>query len=217
MIAVEQLSLRQGSFALDDISFTVPTNRYAVLMGRTASGKTTILESICGLRPLRRGRILLCDRDVTGEKPGARNLGYVPQDGALFTSMSVRDNIRFALDVRRWPAAAAADRVAELADLLGITTLLDQGTHRLSGGEAQRVALGRALAARPPVLLLDEPLSALDDDTRAGMCALLESVRARTGVTVLHVTHNAQDAERLADLALRMEDGRVMVCEQPRG
>lgn len=210
MIAVEQLIIRQGAFALENVSFTVPKGRYAVLMGRTACGKTTILEGICGLRRIHGGRILLCDRDVTALKPAARNLGYVPQDGALFTSMSVRDNLRFSLKVRGWSDAAAADRVAELAEQLGITPLLDHDTGRLSGGEAQRVALGRALAARPPILLLDEPLSALDDATRAGMCALLESIHARTGVTVLHVTHNADDADRLAELTLRMEDGWVV-------
>lgn len=209
MIAVEHLSLRQGAFALADVSFAVPTGSYAVLMGRTGSGKTTVLEAVCGLRTIRQGCIWLGERDVTHEKPGARNLGYVPQDGALFTSMRVRDNLGFALAVRRWEKVAIAGRVAELAELLGITHLLDRGTKGLSGGEAQRIALGRALAARPPVLLLDEPLSALDDATRAEMYDLLESVRERTGVTVLHVTHNAADADRLADIVFQLRDGKI--------
>ncbi len=209
MIAVEQLGVRQGAFALDGVSFTVPTGRYAVLMGKTGSGKTTIIETICGLRRMNAGRITLSGRDVTREKPGARNLGYVPQDGALFTSMSVRDNLGFALMLRRWPREAIEARVAELAEMLGIAPLLDRGTAGLSGGEAQRVALGRALAAHPPVLLLDEPLSALDEETREGMYKLLDSVRERTGVTVLHVTHNAADAHRLADLVLHLSGGAV--------
>ncbi len=212
MIAVEQLNLRQGVFALDNLSFTVPAGRYAVLMGKTGCGKTTILETICGLRHISGGRIVLSGHDMTGAKPGARNLGYVPQDGALFASMSVRDNLGFALALRRWDAAAMAERVTELAELLGIAHLLDHGTGQLSGGEAQRVALGRALAARPPILLLDEPLCELDDDTRGEMHELLNSVRTLTGVTVLHVTHNAADADRLADMILRMENGKVTAC-----
>lgn len=209
MITVEQLSLRQGAFRLDDVSFVVPAGRYAVLMGRTGTGKTTVLEAIAGLRRIRSGRVLLADRDVTQEKPGARNIGYVPQDGALFTSMTVRDNLGFALAIRRWPREKIDARVRELADLLGISHLLDRHTAGLSGGEAQRVALGRALAAHPPVLLLDEPLSALDEDTRNEMYALLQSVRARTGVTALHVTHSATDADRLADVVFRLRDGKI--------
>lgn len=210
MIAVENLSLSQGRFTLSGVSFSVPAGVYAVLMGRTGSGKTTILEAICGLRPIRQGRILLSGRDVTNAKPAIRNVGYVPQDGALFGSMTVRENLAFALAVRGWPADRQRDRVAELSELLGITPLLDRHTRDLSGGEVQRVALGRALAFHPPVLLLDEPLSALDAETRADMYRLLQSVCERTAVTVLHVTHNREDAERLATLRLRMESGRVL-------
>jgi len=209
VITVEQLGIRQGAFRLDDVSFTVPAGQYAVLMGRTGSGKTTVLEAIAGLRRIRTGRVLLADREVTHEKPGARNIGYVPQDGALFTSMTVRNNLGFALSIRRWPRDQIDARVRELADLLGIAHLLDRRALGLSGGEAQRVALGRALAAHPPVLLLDEPLSALDEETRNEMYALLQSVRARTGVTALHVTHSPTDAERLADVVFRLRDGKI--------
>jgi ABC-type sugar transport system ATPase subunit len=209
MITVEQLSLRQGAFALRNVSFTVPAGGYAVLMGRTGSGKTTILEAIAGLRRITGGRVALSGRDVTGEQPAGRNLGYVPQDAALFSSMTVRENLAFALKLRRWPVT---ERVAELANLLGLVSLLDRYPAGLSGGEAQRVALGRALAFRPPVLLLDEPLSALDDETRQEMYRLLKSVREHAGVTVLHVTHNRADAEHLADLRLRLEGSQVVAC-----
>ena len=209
MITVENLSIQQGAFVLRDVTFSVPVGRYAVLMGRTGTGKTTILEAIGGLRPIRAGRITLSDVDVTRAKPASRNIGYVPQDAALFTAMSVRDNLAFALSVRRWSPARIAARVNELADLLGLAGLLERGSRGLSGGEAQRVALGRALAFHPPVLLLDEPLSALDEATRSEMYELLGSVRHHTGVTVLHVTHNAADADRLADMVLRLENGQV--------
>jgi ABC-type sugar transport system ATPase subunit len=209
MITVENLSIQQGAFVLRDVTFSVPVGRYAVLMGRTGTGKTTILEAIGGLRPIRAGRITLSDVDVTRAKPASRNIGYVPQDAALFTAMSVRDNLAFALSVRRWSPERIAARVNELADLLGLAGLLERGSRGLSGGEAQRVALGRALAFHPPVLLLDEPLSALDEATRSEMYELLGSVRRHTGVTVLHVTHTAADADRLADMVLRLENGQV--------
>jgi ABC-type sugar transport system ATPase subunit len=123
----------------------------------------------------------------------------VPQDLALFPTLSVRDHLAFALLVRRWPAAAVAERVLELAGLLGIGHLLERYPQGLSGGESQRVALGRALSFHPRILLLDEPLSALDEDTRADMVALLRSVQRLTGVTTLHVTHSLTEARKLAD------------------
>jgi molybdate/tungstate transport system ATP-binding protein len=209
LIRVENLSLRAGQFALDSISFEIPSGRYAVLMGRTGVGKTTLLESLCGLRQATAGRIWLNDREVTRLKPSERGIGFVPQDGALFQTMSVRKHLGFALLIRKAKRPAIERRVAELAELLGIEKLLDRLPHGLSGGERQRVALGRALAAGPEVLCLDEPLSALDDATREEMYSLLESVRSKTGVTTLHITHNRAEAVRLADLVLLLENGAI--------
>jgi ABC-type sugar transport system ATPase subunit len=210
MIALHDVWLRAGAFEVQRVTFHVPTGGYAVLMGRTGAGKTTILEAICGLnRPLS-GKIELMDRDVTGLRPADREVGYVPQDKALFRTMTVAEHLAFGPTIRRWKQPAIDARVEELADLLGIRHLLHRKPFGLSGGEAQRVALGRALAARPGVLLLDEPLSALDDQTREEMYALLHSVRQHTGVTTLHVTHHLEEAERLADLALILENGVVL-------
>ncbi len=209
MIQVEDLTLRVGSFALRDVSFAIPTGGYGFLMGKTGSGKTTVLEAVCGLKPALAGRILLMGRDVTQLKPAARGIGYVPQDGALFSAMSVRGHLAFALTIRHWPEEAIRERVDELAALLGLTALLDRTPEGLSGGEAQRVALGRALAFRPEVLCLDEPLSALDDETHAEMCDVLRNVRERTGVTVLHVSHSLREAERLADRVFLLQDGQI--------
>jgi molybdate/tungstate transport system ATP-binding protein len=209
MISVQDVSVRAGQFALNGISFAVPTGQYAFLMGKTGSGKTTLLEAICGLKRLAQGRICLMDRDVTHLKPSMRGIGYVPQDGALFPSMSVRDHLAFALAIRKWTAESIAARVHELAAMLGLESLLGRRPQGLSGGEAQRVALGRALANHPRVLCLDEPLSALDDETRSDMCKMLQTVRQRTGVTVLHVTHSLQEAHSLADLVFVLRDGRV--------
>jgi molybdate/tungstate transport system ATP-binding protein len=209
VIKLERVSVRVGSFALSDISFEIPSRAYAVLMGRTGTGKTTLLEAICGLRSIDEGRMWLGSRDVTALAPADRGIGYVPQDRALFSTMNVYENLAFALRVRKWAAVDVEKRVSELAELLGIGGLLKRRTQGLSGGEAQRVALGRALAPRPSTLLLDEPLSALDDQTRAEMHELLESVRQATEVTVLHVTHHIADAENLADQLLLLEEGRI--------
>jgi molybdate/tungstate transport system ATP-binding protein len=209
VIEVTGLSIRQGKFHLSGVSLAVPAGRYAVLMGKSGCGKTTLLEAVAGLRPVVAGTVRLAGRDVTALRPAARNTGYVPQDGALFPTMTVRDNLAFALDVRGVPPAAADERVKELAGWLGLEHLLDRRPHNLSGGEKQRVALGRALAPRPPVLLLDEPLGSLDDDTRDQLVELLARVRESRGVTVLHITHNRTEADRLGELAFRLEDGAV--------
>ncbi len=209
MIRVGQLSVQAGAFQLTGVSFEVPDGQYAVLMGKTGAGKTTLLEAICGLKPVAAGCIQLMGVDVTGFKPADRGIGYVPQDRALFQTMTVRQHLAFGPAIRRWPRAEVAGRVTELAALLGLEHLLDRKPAGLSGGEAQRVALGRALAARPGILCLDEPLSALDDDTRAEMYALLKSVQKQTRVTTLHVSHHQRDAERLADVVLVLKDGRI--------
>ncbi len=215
MISLEQVSVGAGSFELRNISFSLPAGGYGVLMGRTGSGKTTLLEAICGLRPVGAGRIWLQKRDVTELPPAARGIGFVPQDGALFGHLTVREHLEFALVVRQWAPERIRTRVAELAGWLGLDALLSRRPQGLSGGETQRVALGRALSFQPGVLCLDEPLSALDDESRAGICDVLKDIRARTGVTVLHITHNLAEAERLADTLLRLHHGTVIVQIPP--
>jgi ABC-type sugar transport system ATPase subunit len=207
VILLERISIQAGAFALSEVSFTVPAGAYGVLMGPTGCGKTTLVEIICGLRKANAGRVLVNDRDVTAEPPGNRGVGYVPQDGALFPTLTVRQQLGFALRIRRQPSEA---RVAELAGHLGIAHLLDRKPPGLSGGERQRVALGRALAARPAVLLLDEPLSALDEAMRGDMRSLLKTVQRENGVSVLHVTHDRAEAQALADMVLRLENGKVI-------
>ena len=210
MIRLENVDLQAGAFALRGICFEVPAGQYAALMGKTGSGKTTILEAVIGLRRVSRGRIILDETDVTRYKPAVRGIGYMPQDAALFSTMTVREHLAFALMIRHAPAALIDRRVAALADLLGITHLLHRTPQGLSGGERQRTALGRALAFQPRVLCLDEPLSALDEETRQQMYVLLREVQSRTQVTTLHVTHSHEEAEKLADCVFYIENGAVV-------
>jgi ABC-type branched-subunit amino acid transport system ATPase component len=213
MIQLDSIAWRAGVFRLENICLSVPAGSYAVLMGRTGCGKTTLLEIICGLRRPRSGRVIIGGRDVTDELPASRGVGYVPQDGALFPTFTVRQQLGFALHLRRRPTDEIAACVAQLADELGIAHLLDRLPQHLSGGERQRVALGRALAAKPKVLLLDEPLSALDEELRDDLAALLKRVQREHGITALHITHSRAEAAALADAVFRLEGGAV--CSVP--
>lgn len=210
MIQLENLCLRNGSFELNDLSVTIPNGSYGILMGRTGCGKTTILEAICGLRPhVVSGTIRLNENDVTELKPAGRGIGYVPQDSALFETMSIFDNVSFALNLRNWSEPDIQKRVHELADLMSITALLERRPFGLSGGESKRVALARALAASPGVLCLDEPLSALDEQTHDEICDLLVELHREIDVTILHITHSSAEAKRLGETFIRLEDGRL--------
>lgn len=207
MIQLENITWSTGArVILDDVTLTIPSNTYAVLMGSTGCGKTTLLEVLCGLRQPQKGRVLIDERDVTSLEPRERGIGYVPQDLALFPTLKVFDQIAFALKLRGLPAES---RVRELAVELAIAHLLDRQPEALSGGEKQRVAIARALAANPKLLLLDEPLSALDEAMRGEAATMLKRIQQQHQLTVLHVTHSQAEAAQLADLRLSFANGRV--------
>ncbi len=210
MLAVKNLSIRQGDFNLHDINFQIEKGKYVVLMGKTGCGKTTIMEAILGLRKIHSGELLLNGLDISRLKPSERMIGYVPQDGALFSSMDVQSNLGFALRIRKWKKDQIAARVSELADLLGVDYLLSRKISGLSGGERQRIALGRGLAFYPEFLCLDEPLSALDEPTRDEMYELLLKLKKELNITALHVTHSKKDAKILADQIIKIEDGKIV-------
>ena len=191
MIELRDIAVRPGAFALAGVSLRVETGTHAVVMGPTGCGKTTLFEVIAGLRRPASGRVLLHGTDVTDTDPALRRVGYVPQEAAVFRTMTVRANLAFGLTIRGRDSHAI---VAALAERLKLTHLLDRRAVGLSGGEAQRVALGRALAFGPCVLLLDEPFNAADAATRADLIALLKDERGRRPLTVLHVTHDRSDA-----------------------
>jgi ABC-type sugar transport system ATPase subunit len=206
MIELHNVSVRPEAGTLSDVTLSVPTGQYAIVMGASGSGKTTLLETLAGLRPVQRGQIRLYGRDCTHAPPGQRGIGYVPQEAALFPTMTVRQNLGFALQIRGQPTA---ERVRHLADELGVSAKLDRYPAQLSGGERQRVALGRALAHKPAVLLLDEPLAALDATTHGRILSWLRQLKEQRTTTIVQVTHQVREAEQLADVCWRMEQGRV--------
>lgn len=214
MIQLEHLSWHAaGRTILQEVDVSIPSGTYAMLMGATGCGKTSLLEIICGLRRPASGRVLLDGRDVTHLEPRLRSIGYVPQDMALFPGLTVREQIAFAPRVAGMPAAEQEELVQRLAAQFGIAPLLARMPDLLSGGEKQRVALARALAARPRLLLLDEPLSALDESMRTEAAALLQRVQQEHALTVLHVTHSRSEADALGQMHLRLVNGRLESSE----
>jgi len=209
MIELKDVAIAAGGFSLAGVNLRIPQGKYGVLMGKTGCGKSTILEAIAGLKRVTAGTICLAGEDVTEAKPALRAVGFVPQDSALFPGMTVAENLTFALDIRGAGKEEQDARRQELAGLLGLEALLERYPANLSGGERQRVALGRAISFRPTTLLLDEPLSAVDENTREEMHDLLKSVQQFSSATILHVTHSRGAAERLADLRFELVDGRI--------
>ncbi|MEM7384918.1 MAG: ATP-binding cassette domain-containing protein [Verrucomicrobiota bacterium] len=213
MLELKDVTLTAGSFQLADISFAIPTGTCGVLIGQTGCGKTTLLEGVCGLRRVAKGNITFQSRELTHLRPGERRIGFVPQDTALFTTMSVRDHLAFGPSLHRWDRPKIAQRVEELADALGIVSILDRKPAGLSGGEGKRVALGRALASRPDLLCLDESLTGLDTETHESILQLLLEIIQRERVTTLHITHNREEGNRLGNCFFELKNGLLSEIE----
>lgn len=210
MIRVRGLRLRIGAFALDDLSLEVAPGDYFILLGPTGSGKTLFVECLCGLLCPDHGTIEIDGRDVTRLAPRLRGIGYVPQHQGLFPHLCVGDNIAFPLRARGISPAEAERAARPLVELLGIAHLAGRWPAHLSGGERQKVALARALASRPKVLLLDEPVSALDEAGRERLCADLRRIHEQLRVTTLHVSHSVEEALSVGDRAAVLRGGAVV-------
>jgi ABC-type sugar transport system ATPase subunit len=215
LIETCNVSIQLGEFAVHEASITVAEGEYFVLLGPTGAGKTVLLECIAGLYRPDQGDIFVSGVRVNDIPPERRGLGYLPQDYALFPHLNVAQNIGFGMRLRKRPAPEIARKTEELARLLGITHLLRRSVVRLSGGERQRVALARALAIQPKVLLLDEPLSALDEQTREGLCVELRRVHQDLGTTTVHVSHNFEETLMVADRIGIIAEGRVQQVGTP--
>ncbi len=195
-LTVTGLSGQAGSFGIGPIDLHVPADRVLVILGPSGAGKTMLLETIAGLRPPRSGQIRLAGTNLTGLPPERRRIGLVFQDAALFPHLSVRQNVAFGPRASRQTPGTDA---SSLLRQLGISHLADRSPRSLSGGERQRVALARSLAIRPGLLLLDEPLSALDQPTREDMRALLQELLAELEIPAVHVTHDRDEALSIGD------------------
>ena len=216
MIEIKNLALAVGNFSLEDINLTIGSGEYFVILGPTGAGKTVLLECIAGLHRIKQGEIWLDQKEVSRLTPEERNVGYVPQDYVLFPFLNVIENIAFGLKQTEGSKKEKHDRVKTLANLVGISHLLNRDTRSLSGGEKQRVALARALAPSPKILLLDEPLSSLDLQTSKYLRLELQRVHRELGVTTLHITHNQIEAEEIADRIGILNMGKLEQVGKPQ-
>ncbi len=216
-IDIANISKGFGDFtALDDVSLEVPEGSLMALLGPSGSGKSTLLRIIAGLEIPDAGTITIDGTDVSHVIPQKRGIGFVFQHYAAFTHMSVRENVAFGLRIRKRPKAEVTERVDELLALVGLTKWADQRPSQLSGGQRQRMALARALAVQPKVLLLDEPFGALDATVRAELRAWLRRLHDEQHVTTVLVTHDQEEAMEISDRIAVMSAGKIEQVGDPR-
>ena len=215
-VDVRNVSKRYGAVtALDRVSLAFPNGSFFALLGPSGSGKTTLLRALAGFVEPDDGMILIDDRDVAHIPSFRRNIGMVFQNYALFPHMSVFDNVAFGLTVRRLPRAEVRQRVGRILELVRLDGLDDRKPRELSGGQQQRVALARALVTEPRVLLLDEPLGALDKKLRQDMQGELKRIQRTVGITTIFVTHDQEEALTLSDHIAIIDEGRLIQVGEP--
>jgi molybdate transport system ATP-binding protein len=215
VLRLEDICVSLGEFRLQEISLHVKPGTYLALLGPTGTGKTVLLETIAGVHTPNRGRIHIRGQDATNLAPEKRHLGIVYQDYALFPHLTVFENIAFGLRLQGRPRPKIKEAVQKMAAFLEIEPVLKRRPNRLSGGERQRAALARALVMEPYVLLLDEPLSALDPATSSRIQNELKRIHRELGVTIIHITHDVAEAFFLADQLAVMKDGRILQVGSP--
>ncbi len=211
MLSLKDVTVRYGdATAVDDVSLDLATGQVLAVLGPSGCGKSTLLRAVAGLEPLTSGSIAWDDTDLAGTPTHRRGFALMFQDGQLFAHLTVARNVAYALRLRRTPSARMASRVSELLELVGLSGYDERLPGTLSGGERQRVALARALAVEPRLILLDEPLSALDATLRERLAGDLRTILRTAGTTALLVTHDHEEAFALADRLAVMQDGRVV-------
>jgi multiple sugar transport system ATP-binding protein len=205
-----------GVRAVDDVTLTIADGEFMVLVGPSGCGKTTLLRSIGGLEKISSGSIRIGEREVTRLQPGDRDLAMVFQNYALYPHMTVRQNLGYGLKVRKTPKKQINERVESIAQMLGLDQLLDRRPAQLSGGQMQRVAMGRAIVREPAAFLMDEPLSNLDAKLRVGMRTSLQELHTRLGTTTIYVTHDQVEAMTLGQRVAVMRDGKIQQIDAPQ-
>jgi putative spermidine/putrescine transport system ATP-binding protein len=215
-VRMDGLSRRYGTVvALDHLDLTLRPGELVALLGPSGCGKTTTLRLLAGLEDADTGRITVAGKDITRLPASKRDMGMVFQAYSLFPHMTVRDNVAFGLRLRRVSAAERGTRAMEMLELVGLSVQATRYPHQLSGGQQQRVALARALAIQPQVLLLDEPLSALDAKVRAQLRDQIRRIQLEVGITTLFVTHDQEEALAIADRVGVMREGRIEQLASP--
>ena len=215
-LELKDLTKRYGDVdVVSECGLSVAKGEFVCLLGPSGCGKTTTLQMVAGFVPPTRGRILLDGQDITDIKPNTRGLGIVFQSYALFPHMTVSDNVAFGLEMRGIETGERRKRVAEALDLVHLGSMSGRYPRELSGGQRQRVALARALVIQPPVLLLDEPMGALDAKLREEMQIELRALQHRVGITTIMVTHDQAEAMTLADRVVLMNKGRIEQVDRP--
>jgi ABC-type Fe3+/spermidine/putrescine transport system ATPase subunit len=209
-LGIESLNVSLGSFSLKDLSFSCAEREYHILLGPTGSGKSSLLKCILGFHRPQSGRIHLDGADITDELPERRRMGYVPQDYALFPYLNVEENLRFGLRLRKLPSEQADSLTKRLCQVLHIEHLRERRVQHLSGGERQKVAIGRALAIQPKMMLLDEPFSSIDEGAKRVLWLELRQIIREVGITTLHVTHNLDEAYSLGERLSVMINGSLV-------
>ena len=216
-LVIERLTKSFGKApVLKDVSFTVRDGEIVSILGASGCGKTTILRVLIGLTEPTSGRILKDGRDITALPPAARGMGIVFQNYALFENMTVLGNVEYALRRDRAKRASARETAVRLIERVGLAEHMNKRPYKLSGGQQQRVAIARTLAMNPDVILLDEPMSALDAETRLSLRTELQSIQKEFGTTMIYITHDQEEALTLSDRILVMDQGVVQQMDTPR-
>jgi molybdate transport system ATP-binding protein len=215
VLKIEGLRIELPEFSLRDIRLDIAEQDYFILVGPTGAGKTLLLETIAGLYPVKSGRILLANRDITSLEPEKRGVGIVYQDCALFPHLTVMENIAYGLRIKKTDKHNILSALKNISDTVGVKHLLDRKPATLSGGEKKKIALARALIVKPQLLLLDEPLSALDPENRELMREELKSLQDLLGITIIHVTHDFEEAISLGKHIAVLGNGEIKQVGTP--
>ena len=215
MIRIENISKNLGEFFLNDVTLDIEKGEYFVVLGPTGAGKTILLEAIAGIYSPDRGKILMDGRDITNIPPRSRNISMVYQDYMLFPHLTVEKNISFGLKLKKITTKEIKKKIDGISRMLNVRHLFHRFPGTLSGGEKQRIAIARAVVTEPKALLLDEPLSALDAQTREGLRYELKKIHSVTGITIIHVTHNFEEVFSLGDSVAVMNEGKIIQVGNP--